>query len=97
MLVEQKLSNSMASKDFHKALVYALTLEHKGRALEVLDSILLLRKEEVDGGLAAGQHRLADVVKKLTDSQLAKCLLYIRDWNTIGIVFTLLYFPILNY
>eukprot|EP00026_Physarum_polycephalum_P002867 Phypoly_transcript_02876.p1 GENE.Phypoly_transcript_02876~~Phypoly_transcript_02876.p1 ORF type:complete len:830 (-),score=95.09 Phypoly_transcript_02876:113-2602(-) len=84
VVVEQNLSNSLANKDFHRALVYALKLGHKGRTLEVLDTILVLRAEDADGGFAIGQKQLADVIRKLTDEQLVKCLLFIRDWNTIG-------------
>lgn len=94
MLVEQRLNNSIANKDYHNALVYALSLGHKGKALEVLDAILVLKDgegkegkegKEDKGGLGRGQERLCAVVKLLTPEQLAKCLLYIRDWNTIGI------------
>lgn len=88
ILIEQKLNNSLANKDYYTALVYALSLGHKGKALDVLDAILVLRddktKDKDDNTESLGQTKLMAVVKQLSMEQVAKCLLYIRDWNTIG-------------
>lgn len=83
ILIEQQLSNSLASKDYHKALLLAFSLGHKGKALDIIDSILVIRGGE-ENSFAKGQERLLAVVKLLTEEQIAKCLVYIRDWNAIG-------------
>jgi len=82
VLIEQKLDNSLAKKDYHKALLLAFALGHRGKALEIIDAILVLRGE--DDGFRKGQERLVAVVRLLTEEQIGKCLLYIRDWNAIG-------------
>ncbi len=92
-LHEQQLSNSIAKKHYLKALTLALTLGHKMRALSVIESILAIKapeqntkkqQQQVKGRNEVGQEKLVGVIRLLSEEQLGKLLLYIRDWNAIG-------------
>lgn len=77
------MNNSLASKNYSKALILALTLGHRGKALEIIDALLTVRG--ADDTIHKAQDRLVVVIKQLTEMHIAKCMLYIQQWNAIGV------------
>jgi len=74
ILKQQELANHVQNKDYHKALLLAFTIGHTEKILGILTDVVDLE----------GMQAMQDLVKKLTKEEIGKCLLYIRDWNTIG-------------
>eukprot|EP00298_Acanthocystis_sp_HF-20_P007064 c16761_g1_i2.p1 GENE.c16761_g1_i2~~c16761_g1_i2.p1 ORF type:complete len:526 (-),score=242.24 c16761_g1_i2:201-1778(-) len=68
---EQDLSNALQLKDYKKAVKLAFELDHPRCMLTVL------KKMEF-----GSESQLLEIVSNFNESELMKCLLYIRDWNT---------------
>ena len=77
---EQRLQNYMAVHDYRSAIALALTLNHPGRLLSLLQSVMLSSAAET--GSLSGIGAVDEVLASLSDSQLTVLLCRIRDWNT---------------
>lgn len=81
---EQRLQNYMAVHDYRSAIALALTLNHPGRLLSLLQSVVLSSppSSAAETGSLSGIVAVDEVLASLSDSQLAVLLCRIRDWNT---------------
>lgn len=81
---EQRLQNYMAVHDYRSAIALALTLNHPGRLLSLLQSVVLSSppSSAAEAGSLSGIVAVDEVLASLSDSQLAVLLCRIRDWNT---------------
>ncbi|KAA8913625.1 WD40-repeat-containing domain protein [Sphaerosporella brunnea] len=76
---EQKLHNYISIKDYRSAISLALSLNHPGRLLNLLQSVTSATPET---GSLSGLVAVDEVLASLSDSQLGVLLCRIRDWNT---------------
>lgn len=75
---EQQLSNLVYAKDYRSAITLALQLDQPGRLLSLFTAV----STTVDDSSITGSSEVDDVVASLSDSQIYKLLLRVRDWNT---------------
>lgn len=77
----QELEQSLAQKNFKKAMQMSFALDQPYKLLQLIEELL----NSVPSSLPDQQapHAiLQQLVRSLTPDQLDKCLRYIRDWNT---------------
>lgn len=65
--------------DYRKAIQLALAMEQPGRLLSLFKNIKTI---DADDTSITGHPSVDEVIHTLGGSELAKLLLYVRDWNT---------------
>lgn len=65
--------------DYRKAIQLALAMEQPGRLLSLFKNIKTI---DTDDTSITGHPSVDEVIRTLGGSELAKLLLYVRDWNT---------------
>jgi U3 small nucleolar RNA-associated protein 13 len=83
ILQVQQLSNCLQQNDYYRAAFIAFQLDHREKMLEILTKILQEQGQEQHQD-RRGHSALTSLVSKFNEEQIGKCLLYIRDWNTIA-------------
>lgn len=82
---EQDLLNYIAMKDYHNALVLALSLDQPGRLLSLFKQALsappLSDGEGAEDASRGAQTSLEAALRKLSPPEFMKLLKHIRDWN----------------
>lgn len=73
---EQQLSNHIQKQEWRHAILLALSLEQPYRLLNIFKQVA-----KSDQGMS-GMVEVDEVLASLSDSQLTRLLLRIRDWNT---------------
>lgn len=86
--------NYIMIKDYHNALVLALSLNQPGRLLSLFKQIILSSQDDLEGQ-EVSKSAMDAVLKKLSPQDLIKLLKHVRDWNTSaktsGVSQTILY------
>ncbi|KAF2156830.1 WD40 repeat-like protein [Myriangium duriaei CBS 260.36] len=77
---DQDLQNHIHDKNYREAIVLALQLNHPKRLLQLFTSVL--DSPTHDPNSLTGSTGVDQVLASLSDDQLWKLLLRIRDWNT---------------
>lgn len=79
----QQLSNLIFEKDYRSAITLALQLDQPGRLLSLFTAIIEDKEDEIPGEESiTGRKDVDTVIASLSDSQIYKLLLRVRDWNT---------------
>ncbi len=78
---EQKLQNYIHAGSYREAITLALALDHPGRLLSLFTAVTTGPQEE---GSLSGLKAVDEVIGFLSDPQIFKLLLRLRDWNTNG-------------
>jgi U3 small nucleolar RNA-associated protein 13 len=76
---EQQLQNYIHAGSYRSAITLALQLNHPARLLSLFTTVTTKIPEE---GSLCGVKAVDEVLASLSDEQLSKLLLRIRDWNT---------------
>jgi len=76
---EQELQNYIHAGSYRSAITLALQLNHPARLLALFTTVTTKVPEE---GSLSGLKAVDEVLASLSDEQLSKLLLRIRDWNT---------------
>lgn len=74
---EQLLKNYISTADWRNAFLLALTLNHPMRLYNVVRAAIASKEDELPVGLKG----LEDVMRTLSDEQMAALLRRVRDWN----------------
>ncbi|KAJ2899980.1 small nucleolar ribonucleoprotein complex subunit [Zalerion maritima] len=77
---EQELENHIHEGSYREAITLALQLNHPGRLLSILSSVVTTDKPEP--GSLCGLKVVDEVLSNLSDEQIFLLLLRLRDWNT---------------
>ena len=77
---EQALSNYVHTKDWRNAIALALSLDRPGKLLSLFTEVINGRANG-DPDSIIGLHAVDQVISSLTQEQLARLLLRLRDWN----------------
>ncbi len=77
---EQQLQNHIHSGNYREAITLALQLNHPGRLLALLQSVV--EKRPPEPGSLSGIRAVDEVLGSLSDSQLLLLISRVRDWNT---------------
>ena len=78
---EQKLQNHIHAGNYREAITLALALDHPGRLLGLFTAVVTGSQEV---GSLSGLRAVDEVIANLSDPQIFKLLLRLRDWNTNG-------------
>ncbi|KAF2265637.1 WD40 repeat-like protein [Lojkania enalia] len=78
--LDQRLQNFTYSGNYREAITLALQMDHPGRLLALFKSVV--ETEAPDEGSMSGLTVVDNVLTHLSDEQLYKLLLRVRDWNT---------------
>ncbi|ORX54859.1 WD40 repeat-like protein [Piromyces finnis] len=79
ILKEQDLSNFIMKKDYKNAIILSMELDQPYRLMKLFSEVLYQKK---DPDSVLGLEAVDDVIFNLSNEQLEKLLLYVRDWNT---------------
>ncbi|KAF9469790.1 U3 small nucleolar RNA-associated protein [Collybia nuda] len=79
VLKEQDFLNYLSLNDYRKAIQLALAMKQPGRLLSLFKNI---KGDDADSTSITGHPSVDEVLRTLVGSELARLLLYIRDWNT---------------
>eukprot|EP01117_Protostelium_nocturnum_P020075 TRINITY_DN887_c0_g2_i1.p1 TRINITY_DN887_c0_g2~~TRINITY_DN887_c0_g2_i1.p1 ORF type:complete len:845 (-),score=185.07 TRINITY_DN887_c0_g2_i1:138-2672(-) len=85
LLKQQELNNYLVSKDYKKAIKLAFALDQPNRIFSIFEEIVNDSEASIIESNPTFQQKLScmeSIVTGFGISQLAKCLEYIRDWNT---------------
>lgn len=77
---DQDLQNHIHAKNYREAIGLALQLNHPKRLLDLFTRVI--NSPTPDAGSLTGSTGVDEVLRTLSDEQLWKLLLRIRDWNT---------------
>ncbi|PHH83794.1 hypothetical protein CDD82_2666 [Ophiocordyceps australis] len=77
---EQQLQNHIFSGSYREAITLALQLNHPGRLLNLLTSVVT--KSAPEEGSLSGLKAVDAVLADLSDEQIFLLLVRLRDWNT---------------
>jgi len=80
-LREQDLANYVQRKDWRNAIITAMELDQPYRLLNLFNEVISNPSEE-GGKSITGLVEVDEVIGTLSDDQLTKLLLRVRDWST---------------
>jgi len=78
---DQALQNAIHNSSYREAIVLSLQLNHPKRLLQLFIAILALPEKSRDEGSMTGRTEVDTTLASLSDGQLWKLLLRLRDWN----------------